>query len=106
MNTSTIERKKAFIDGWNRAINVMQLIIEEEFSGGVVTNLPRPEDEFEKLEMEDHICRNCKYFQDQNCKSEEALKKAKELFLTAVPANEGFSCIYWERRIQSGAINS
>ena len=30
-------RKKAFIDGWNKAIDVMQLIIEEEFSGGVVT---------------------------------------------------------------------
>ncbi len=100
------ERKKAFIDGWNKAIDVMQLIIEEEFSGGVVTNLPNPEDEFEKLEREGRTCRNCKHYRDENCKSEEALKHAKKIGLNSVPANDGFSCIYWKRGGLCGTISS
>lgn len=94
-------RKKAFIDGWNKAIDVMQLIIEEEFSGGVVTNLPDPGEEFEKLEKEGRTCRSCRHYKEENCKSEKALNRAKEFGLYSVPANEDFSCIYWER----GALN-
>jgi hypothetical protein len=100
------ERKKAFIDGWNKAIDVMQLVIEEEFSGGVVTNLPDPEEEFEKLEREGRTCNNCRHFNNENCKSEKALKKAKELGLSSVPANDDFSCIFWERRVLNGKLCS
>lgn len=99
-------RKKAFIDGWNKAIDVMQLIIEEEFSGGAVTNLPDPEEEFEKLEKEGRTCRSCRQYKEENCKSEKALNRAKEFGLYSVPANEDFSCIYWERRVLNGKLCS